>query len=343
MGASEYADTVPVPAAPAGVTASKGTPADAIIVHWNAADDANRYAVYRGTNSASAQAEQLTQDCVAPCFTDTLALVQSTRYYYWVKAHNRYGWGDMGGGDYGYAGLPPLPDAPTSISASDGIYTNKIVVTWSTAREAQWYALYRLASPTNGAPVELLQTPSNAFVDLDVALGTRYYYWVRAGNTSGWSTLSAPDSGYILPMQPVAAATWVFKPGKANDKLKGKELIPLLGQYFSNGYNLVVKDAVTLQTICGPYAMTSNKNKTVWKYKLKNVAAVNYTEKYNKKKAMYKTQLLLTTWVHMPAAYIVALVPAQLPTAAAPAVEILLVPTGRRTRDGGQIMQEYFR
>ncbi|MCX7003597.1 MAG: right-handed parallel beta-helix repeat-containing protein [bacterium] len=342
MGAFEYADTLPVPAAPDGVTASKGKPADAIVVNWNALGDANLYAVYRGTNADPAQAGQLTSDCAVPCFTSTLALAQSTRYYYWVNAHNRYGWGAMGGGDYGYVGLPPLPDAPASISASDGTYTNKIIITWSTARDAQWYALYRLAAPTNGAPVALLQTPSNAYVDLDVALGTRYYYWVRAGNTSGWSAFSAPDSGYVLPMQPVAA-TWVFKPGKASDKLKGNELTPLLGPYFSNGYNLVIKDAATLQTICGPFTMTSNKNKTVWKYKLKNSATVNYTEKYNKKKALYKTQLLLTTWVHMPATYIVALVPAQLPTAAAPAVEILLVPTGRRTRAGGQIMQEYFR
>ncbi len=343
MGAFEYPDALPMPLAPTGVTASKGTLPDAIIVGWDALDDADLYAVHRSTNADPAHAEQLAADLTAPCFTDTVALTQSTRYYYWVKGHNRYGWGTAGGGDYGYAGLPPLPFVPASISASDGTYTNKIIITWSTAQDAQWYALYRLASPTNGAPVELLQTPSNAFVDMDVALGTRYYYWVRAGNTSGWSAYSVPDSGYILPMQPVAATTWVFKPGKTSDKLKGKELTPLLGPYFSNGYNLVIKDAATLQTICGPYTMTSNKNKTVWKYKLKKVATVNYSEKYNKKKALYKTQLLLTTWVHMPAAYIVALVPAQLPTAAAPAVEILLVPTGRRTRAGGQIMQEYFR
>ncbi|GEM_PF-2024466 len=343
MGAYEYADSLPMPPAPTGVSASKGIAPDAIVVGWNALDAADLYAVYRTTNADPAQAEQLTADNTVPCFTDTVALAQSTRYYYWVKGHNRYGWGTLGGGDYGYAGLPPLPDVPASISASDGTYTNKIIVTWSSARDAQWYALARLASPTNGAPVELLQTPSNAFVDMAVTLGTRYYYWVRAGNTSGWSAYSLPDSGYVLPMQPVAAATWVFKPGKTSDKLKGKELTPLLGPYFRNGYNLVVKDAATLQTICGPYTMTSNKNKTVWKYKLKKVATVNYTEKYNKKKAIYKTQLLLTTWVHMPAAYIVALVPAQLPSAAAPAVEILLVPTGRRTRAGGQIMQEYFR
>jgi hypothetical protein len=344
MGAYEYPDSLPVPATPGNIAATKGTFAGGIIVAWTALGDANYYAVYRGTNADPAQAAQLTQDCPTACHTDTVALAQSTRYYYWVAAHNRYGWSDKGGGDYGYVGLPPLPLVPATVSASDGTYTNRVTVTWSSALDATWYALYRLASPTNGALVELLQTPSNAYTDTAVAMNIRYYYWVRAGNTSGWSGFSTPDSGYILPMQSVAASNgWVFKPGKTSDKLKGKDILPLLGPYFSNGYQLVIKDAGTLQTICGPYTMTVNKNRTIWKYKLNKVATVNYSEKYNKKKALYKTQLLVTSWVHLPASFVVALVPSQQPTAATPAFEMLLVPTGRRTHTGWRIMQELYR
>jgi hypothetical protein len=89
--------------------------------------------------------------------------------------------------------------------------------------------------------------------------------------------------------------------------------------------------------------MTVNKNRTIWKYKLNKVATVNYSEKYNKKKALYKTQLLVTSWVHLPASFVVALVPSQQPTAATPAFEMLLVPTGRRTHTGWRIMQELYR
>ena len=88
---------------------------------------------------------------------------------------------------------------PTNVSATDGTYTDKVRITWSTVTGATHYQVYRatFSSGVGRSPISGWQTA--AFYD-DTSVGTpTYYYWVKAavnssgGNASGFSVY---DSGF---------------------------------------------------------------------------------------------------------------------------------------------------
>ncbi len=101
-----------------------------------------------------------------------------------------------------YEPKPPvlLPlDAPTSVSASDGAFNDKIVVTWNTVPEATHYQIYRSESLDGTRIIIAPWQTAPTFADESVEPEREYFYWVRAAaDTAGGraSESSAPDSGW---------------------------------------------------------------------------------------------------------------------------------------------------
>ncbi|MEP7270149.1 MAG: cytochrome c peroxidase [Acidobacteriota bacterium] len=93
----------------------------------------------------------------------------------------------------GQGGAPPVP---TSVTASDGSYNNKVGVAWDVMRGATRYQVFRSTSNDASAAVSLGTTVEAAFFDRTVVAGQSYFYWVRAENSNTGSGLSAPDSGF---------------------------------------------------------------------------------------------------------------------------------------------------
>jgi len=95
----------------------------------------------------------------------------------------------------------PLPSVPTGLSASDGTYTNKIVVTWNAASDATGYQVWRSISNNITISSNLVTTANTTYDDLTAATtpGTILYYWVKAVNATGASGFSTNDSGYVQP------------------------------------------------------------------------------------------------------------------------------------------------
>ena len=93
------------------------------------------------------------------------------------------------------------PDAPTSISASKGSYSDKILVSWSNVNEADSYTLYRAdtsdISATNFAVVVI----TNVYNDTTVSQAQNYYYWVNAENGGGVTALTGPAKGFTYSPQ----------------------------------------------------------------------------------------------------------------------------------------------
>lgn len=94
------------------------------------------------------------------------------------------------------ASEPPLP--PTGLSASDGIYTNRVRLSWNTSDGATSYQVFRntINSPTD----ENLVSDSivtNLFDDYSAPVDTTLYYWVKACNSIGCSDFSSVDTGYL--------------------------------------------------------------------------------------------------------------------------------------------------
>jgi probable HAF family extracellular repeat protein len=85
--------------------------------------------------------------------------------------------------------------APTGVAASDGLFTNKIAVSWNATANAIGYQLFRgatkIADIASGATV--------SYNDVDGALtpGTSFTYTVKALFTAGLSAPSASDTGFV--------------------------------------------------------------------------------------------------------------------------------------------------
>ena len=103
---------------------------------------------------------------------------------------------------------------PTGLLATDGLYADRVAVTWTPSVGATYYSVHRSDSPA-GAKL-LLGFPAQAsWEDYDVAPDTPGYYWVTACNTDGCSDYAGPEAGHRntldLPARawlPTAIAGW---------------------------------------------------------------------------------------------------------------------------------------
>ncbi|MCK4981686.1 MAG: hypothetical protein KAS17_02120, partial [Victivallaceae bacterium] len=81
---------------------------------------------------------------------------------------------------------PPSPVA--NVSASEGTYSDKVVVTWDEVDGANRYQVYR--NTTTDSSTAVTNSPeltTNIFDDTTATVNLDYYYWVKAGNNNGWS------------------------------------------------------------------------------------------------------------------------------------------------------------
>jgi PKD repeat protein len=193
------------------VTASDGAWSDRVRILWNASAGATNYHVYRNTTNNSNTATDL--GSVTSAGADDFSAVAGTTYWYWVKAFNALGGSPFSSPDTGYraTGVVPTPTptpvgptpsptpsgppAPTGVSASDGTYSDRVRVSWNPSAGATGYWIYRNTTASPPA-TEIGGSFSTTYDDSTAVAGQVYYYWVRAGNVSGWGPYSASNTGY---------------------------------------------------------------------------------------------------------------------------------------------------
>ena len=175
--------------APTGVAASDGLFTNKISVSWNVATNANGYQLFRGGNKIADIASGATVS-----FNDVdESLTPGTSFTYTVKALFTAGVSAPSASDTGFVGFAIV--APTGVAASDGLFTNKISVSWNVATNANGYQLFRggnkIADIASGATV--------SFNDVDESLtpGTSFTYTVKAVFTAGVSAPSSSDTGFV--------------------------------------------------------------------------------------------------------------------------------------------------
>jgi cytochrome c peroxidase len=91
--------------------------------------------------------------------------------------------------------ITAAPTAPAEVSASDGAYVTKVVITWAAVRDATSYRVFRNTVNDAASALTLGNTAEGAFFDNTGIAGQTYFYWVRADSAGGISPLSAPDQG----------------------------------------------------------------------------------------------------------------------------------------------------
>ncbi|MBU0715826.1 MAG: hypothetical protein KJ964_10770 [Verrucomicrobia bacterium] len=75
--------------------------------------------------------------------------------------------------------------APSGVTASDGTYTNQVVVNWNPVANAPNYKVYR-SSTFDSTMAELIGgSVGTSFNDLTGMAGVKYYYWVSSVNSDG--------------------------------------------------------------------------------------------------------------------------------------------------------------
>ena len=202
--------------------------------------------------------------------------------------------------------------APVNVMSSDGEYSDRVQINWNASQGAGKYRVYRNKSAlTDGFTLISIELSETNFTDTAVTPGEIYYYRVKAGKDSIWSSFSKCDSGYALfTAKPKIA--WKYKDGKKFDVLKGKDITPMLATNLLAGWRIGIATISidgTLTNFSGPYLLENKKNKNkLWFLKKKKEVIIKY--KYNEKKM--KDKLLYKIWDQMPNSKVLYLIPANL-------------------------------
>ena len=130
--------------APAGVTASRGTYADRVVVSWNSVNGATHYHVYRSTSSTGSKSS-IGSWQTSTSYTDS-SVTPGTTYYYWVTAAKS----SSGSGESGYSSSAsgyPQPTVRDSWDPGDDTASGGTTITPSTS--VQTHGAHTLSSSDN--------------------------------------------------------------------------------------------------------------------------------------------------------------------------------------------------
>ncbi|HHV06167.1 MAG TPA: peptidoglycan DD-metalloendopeptidase family protein [Anaerolineaceae bacterium] len=116
-------------------------------------------------------------------------------------------------------GGPQIPAAPSGVTASDGTYTDRVVVNWNAVSGTTRYEVYRATS--SGGTKTLIGNPTaTSYTDTSVTPGTTYWYWVKACNSAGCSGFSAGDSGFASIPVPAIPTNIQASDGTYSDRVQ---------------------------------------------------------------------------------------------------------------------------
>jgi fibronectin type 3 domain-containing protein len=86
---------------------------------------------------------------------------------------------------------------PTGVTATDGVYCDRVFVDWNASTGASQYYLYRNTTNSTSGATLLTSTTATSYNDSSAsASGTGYYYWVRSDSNCDTSSYSAAAYGY---------------------------------------------------------------------------------------------------------------------------------------------------
>lgn len=176
-------------AAPGGLFASDGAYTNKVAVSWAVVDGAGSYYVYRSAGGAIS----MLYYTAGTEYEDT-TVSEGVEYTYYVQSTNSICGSVMSAGETGYVLI-----RPTGLSASDGQYVGKVVVSWSAAPGATAYEVWKSTqtlTPPYGGGVKIGETASVSYNDPTVTAGIKYYYWLKSKNATALSGFSAREEGY---------------------------------------------------------------------------------------------------------------------------------------------------
>ena len=249
-------------ATPQNFVAGDGTSTEGVELTWNSVDGAQRYRVLRRIGTASPIFFDVPE---GNTFVDSGAVL-GTIYNYSVEAVSTVCSSVASAVNSGYTGVP----IPAGFVASEGLFTDKVALSWAPSIGATGYELYR-----NGVATPLATLVGNAsttFSDMSAVTSTVYSYTVKAMAGTVRSAASAQKTGFKAPV--VVAPTNVQSSDGTSTMKVNISWNPASG---ATSYE-VFRDASTLSlgtSITTSYEDASAQIGVVYKYQVKAVNAAS--------------------------------------------------------------------
>jgi Secretion system C-terminal sorting domain len=193
---------------PTNVSATDGSFFDKITVIWTNISNSRYFMVFRSTSNNSATATPLSNTWFSQTSFDDKTALKNVTYYYWVKSSNdiygRYSQSSFSDSNDGYI---------TYIEVSDGLYLDKIKITWR-GEPNKFFKLYRSLTNNVATATEISNwVNSSSYDDISAQMGFSYYYWLKAASTSDGKNavpLIISDFGYRVPVAPYLTVSGDF-------------------------------------------------------------------------------------------------------------------------------------
>lgn len=247
---------------------------DKVFLSWNKKSNVIEYRIYRGTTqnfSEMVPLEQTTNNN----FTDT-TIQFGIQYYYRILPISAAG----DGVESNFVTIQitlSVPNCPV-LSATDGLHSDKIVLSWNAVSTATNYRVYRNT-------VEIGNTTQQIFTDTTAEQGIVYTYQVKSENAAGLCVSSTDDTnidtGWAKLSQPEGLVT--------SDQLSETQ-IQLTWFSIDNAqyYNIYRRPAITGQlfqkiaSVAGTSYSDTNTDlvyNTTYVYKVRSAFLLNGVEK----------------------------------------------------------------
>lgn len=251
---SSYAYTKTILDAPINVKVSK-VAYDKAEVSWNAVSGATRYIVYRTTDPNG------TYKKIGEVTTTKFAkngVIPGARHYYKVVALN-----DNNASMSNYSSIVNIKtgfDKPKGLKVSSAEY-NSIKLTWSKAKGATSYEIYRSTKKSSGYK-KIGTSKTNSYTSKSLKTNTTYYYKIKSKNSYTRSAYSSI----------VKAKTGLSEPEKLKTVSSSYNSIKLSWGKVSGAKN---------------YEIYRSTKKTTDFKKIKTTSSTNYTDKNLKTGVVY--------------------------------------------------------
>ena len=235
------------PDTPTSVSASDGTYAYKIQVTWISVSNAASYEVWRNTNDNVECGTRIAEPTVTNYDDEDSAIIPGVNYYYWVRTKNSYGGvGSFSTPDTGWQGY----FEQVVVSASDGAYLDKVLVSWTECAVATSYEVWRAGRAQDDVTKASLlgETANTTYNDTSAERGMLYYYWIRPRTSEHTFDYSDSDSGWRswLPKTPETVSA---TDGTYTDKVR-VTWIPGTNTVTNVVYRNMVNDSGSATELC---------------------------------------------------------------------------------------------
>ena len=169
-----------------------------IILEWDAALMAVSYNIHRCDVKYGTYTKINTDPVTDLSFTDDADIVPDKIYYYKITSVNAAGrpgpYSDIISGE----AKQEVPGVPTNVTASDGTYGEKVMLTWTASEYAAYYEIYRADAELGEYVLIADEVTDIEYADRSLSDGDPKFYKVKAVSSGGPSDFSDAVQGVSI-------------------------------------------------------------------------------------------------------------------------------------------------